>query len=102
VKAFAVIVVIAVIGFVLWRATQGSDVPDAPSPDLPIPDTPDDAAGDLWDYIEGLPTWVWTQAAPIVLLALALAWVSSKYPKLLWFCVGILVAVIAVVVITQN
>lgn len=99
-KSLAVLILLAVVGFVAWQALGGQDatVPDAPTPDLPLPDNPGEAADSFWDTVDGLPQWVWRQLMPIVLLGGVLVYMSRKHKAALFLMMGIAVGVLIVVV----
>lgn len=99
-KGLFVLIIIAIVGFVAWQAFGGQDatVPNAPAPDVNLPDNPGAAADSFWDTIDGLPQWVWTQVAPIILVGGVLMYLSRKHRTTLFFVVGIAIGVFIVVV----
>ena len=95
--------VAAIAIFVVWQATQGSDVPNTPNPgDLPIPDNPEQAADGLWKQVDELPQWVWTQVVPILAVMSILMYISRKYPRLMGAIVGGAVVAFIIVMVKNH
>ena len=102
-RALVILLLAAIAIFVVWQASQGSDVPNAPGVnDLPIPDNPGQAADGLWNKIDAAPQWVWTQVAPILAVMGLLMYISRKYPRLMGAIVGAAVISFIIVMVKNH
>jgi len=87
-----------------WVSNQGEPTPNTPDvnvdPNLPNADEVEDAGKGFLDWIYGLPPWVWTGVAGLIVIII-LNSIRQKAPVLFWIVVGGIIG-ITIFVASQN
>jgi hypothetical protein len=92
-----VLLILVLVGYFIWRATQGTDVPNAPdTPNLPDLGNPETGAKKTADWLTTLPPWVWNFAVPIGIVIVVLMFMKKNHPAVFWISVGIGTAVFGI------